>query len=132
MPNSVKSLLHSWMAIPVAALSSGVWKMAFFNTLILCSKTLVDVWVEPSPGYLKFNIDGAVRGNFGATGIGGILRDHKESDSKVVVSWIKNPSCAPACFRGDVLCCSCLCCENSWKIQDIPREGIGQQIAWLK
>lgn len=34
-------------------------------------------WVPSPPSSLKFNVDGAVRGKLGPTGIGGILRNYK-------------------------------------------------------
>ncbi|KAL4376105.1 hypothetical protein GQ457_02G020460 [Hibiscus cannabinus] len=33
-------------------------------------------WVAPPAGYFKFNVDASVSGSYGATGIGGILRNH--------------------------------------------------------
>ncbi|KAL4367969.1 hypothetical protein GQ457_05G016550 [Hibiscus cannabinus] len=34
-------------------------------------------WVPPSPGVLKFNVDGLVFGSSGKTGCGGVLWDDK-------------------------------------------------------
>lgn len=33
-------------------------------------------WSPPSPGFLKFNVDGASQGNPGPSGIGGVIRNH--------------------------------------------------------
>jgi len=38
-----------------------------------------DFWHPPPKGFLKFNIDGASKGNPGTTGHGGVLRDEKGS-----------------------------------------------------
>ncbi|KAL4360531.1 hypothetical protein GQ457_04G030100 [Hibiscus cannabinus] len=35
-----------------------------------------DEWNFPHFGFVKFNIDGAVKGSYGLAGIGGVLRDH--------------------------------------------------------
>lgn len=40
------------------------------------SKRIVS-WDAPSPGMLKFNVDGAVRGKLGPAGIGGVLQDDR-------------------------------------------------------
>ncbi|EOY20372.1 Uncharacterized protein TCM_046248 [Theobroma cacao] len=40
------------------------------------TKKLV-VWSKLEEGWLKFNMDGASRGNPGEIGIGGILKDHR-------------------------------------------------------
>lgn len=47
------------------------------KVLILDSK--LDFWHPPPKGFLKFNIDGASKGNPGMTGHGGVLRDEKGS-----------------------------------------------------
>lgn len=38
-----------------------------------------DFWHPPLKGFLKFNIDGASKGNPGTTGYGGVLRDENGS-----------------------------------------------------
>ncbi|KAK9000988.1 hypothetical protein V6N11_082782 [Hibiscus sabdariffa] len=39
----------------------------------ICKK---DEWEAPPAGIAKFNTNGAVKGRFGPTGVGGVLRDH--------------------------------------------------------
>ncbi|KAK2636400.1 hypothetical protein Ddye_031192 [Dipteronia dyeriana] len=53
-------------------------------------------WTPPAFNRLKFNVDGSSLGKPGPAGIGGVLRDCKGKnikvviDSKVVVSWVNN------------------------------------------
>lgn len=37
----------------------------------------LEAWTSPSPGVLKFNVDGATRRKLGHVGIGGALRNKK-------------------------------------------------------
>ncbi|KAL4362639.1 hypothetical protein GQ457_04G005640 [Hibiscus cannabinus] len=39
----------------------------------------LDSWIPPPVGYLKFNVDASVNGNYEVGGIGGILRDHNRN-----------------------------------------------------
>ncbi|KAK8492937.1 hypothetical protein V6N11_018754 [Hibiscus sabdariffa] len=45
-----------------------------------------DEWCAPPLGCVKFNTDGTVKGSYGPTGIGGILRDHS---GKVIAEFSK-------------------------------------------
>lgn len=42
-----------------------------------------DFWQPPPPGFLKFNIDGASKGNLGVVGYGGVIRD-EQGNIKVI------------------------------------------------
>ncbi|KAK8502480.1 hypothetical protein V6N12_005467 [Hibiscus sabdariffa] len=48
---------------------------------------LPNTWIPPPQGYLKFNIDGAVKGSYGDAGIGGCLRNDK---SQCLISFSKS------------------------------------------
>ncbi|KAK8578736.1 hypothetical protein V6N12_069080 [Hibiscus sabdariffa] len=48
---------------------------ALFRVVLSVHK-LISRWCPPTLDPLKFNVDGAVKGSFGAAGVGGILRDH--------------------------------------------------------
>jgi len=50
-----------------------------FNRKVIVRDREQDFWHPPQDGYLKFNIDGAAKGNQGLAGYGGILRDAKGS-----------------------------------------------------
>lgn len=39
----------------------------------------LDFWHPPTKGFLKYNIDGASKGNLGTAGHGGVLRDENGS-----------------------------------------------------
>ncbi|KAE8696990.1 hypothetical protein F3Y22_tig00110637pilonHSYRG00590 [Hibiscus syriacus] len=41
---------------------------------------MASLWKEPPKEFLKYNVDGAIRGSFGLVGVGGILRDHEGKD----------------------------------------------------
>ena len=45
----------------------------FFNVQPKSLKTITS-WCPPPSGFLKFNVDGSVRGKPGPSGIGGVLR----------------------------------------------------------
>ncbi|XP_039064179.1 uncharacterized protein LOC120209179 [Hibiscus syriacus] len=51
-------------------------------------------WVPPPDGFLKLNVDGAMAKGWEKGGIGGLIRDSKDSSN--ALKWIKSPgSCAP-------------------------------------
>ena len=46
---------------------------------MISSNTEKNGWYTPPAGYLKYNIDGASKGNPGTTSYGGVLRDERGS-----------------------------------------------------
>ncbi|KAK8519440.1 hypothetical protein V6N12_025478 [Hibiscus sabdariffa] len=72
----------------------------FIHDPILCkvvpcstSKSTKGTWVKPLEGFLKFNVDTSIKGNYGEAGIGGCLRDHTSMTSKILsFYWFFRPN----------------------------------------
>ncbi|KAL4388066.1 hypothetical protein GQ457_09G011730 [Hibiscus cannabinus] len=84
MPKAVSNRLNKMIAFFIwssSAISSfwDVWlNISFAGSKFQRNKIVsLGVWKAPPVGFLKFNVDGAVSGSFGAAGIGGILRNHE-------------------------------------------------------
>ncbi|KAE8693020.1 hypothetical protein F3Y22_tig00110819pilonHSYRG00174 [Hibiscus syriacus] len=110
-PHSFKSVLDLLICPSAASIS-----------LVALVKHPICLWSKPPSGFLKFNVDGAVRGSFGAAGVGGILRDHK---GKILAEFSKragflDPS-APSCFSADVQHFHQFCSNNRWSLRYVPR-----------
>ncbi|KAK3231753.1 hypothetical protein Dsin_003634 [Dipteronia sinensis] len=85
-----------------------------------------EVWIHPSFGAWKFNLDGSARGKPGPSGIGGVIRDFRVQVLGLFSSFvgIQDSNTAKACM----LCASSLALRNK-KITIVSDSKIA--VSWV-